>query len=112
MAPSGNLAPPPSGLERVRHELLTALHFGRLTPGDRAPSVRRLADMTGMNRKTIHRAYTRLAAEGLLDLRPGSGTFIADEINGRPSSVGELQRALNRCRASADINRYRLPGWT
>ena len=39
--------PPRSGLERVRHELLTALHFGKLSPGDRAPSVRRLADLTG-----------------------------------------------------------------
>jgi hypothetical protein len=85
-----------SGLERVRHELLTALHFGKLNPGDRAPSVRRLADMTGMNRKTIHRAYTRLASEGFLDLRPGSGTYIAES-----APVNDLLGAVGRCRATA-----------
>jgi hypothetical protein len=85
-----------SGLERVRHELLTAMHFGKLNPGDRAPSVRRLADQTGMNRKTIHRAYTRLASEGFLDLRPGSGTYIAES-----APVNDLLGAVGRCRATA-----------
>jgi len=91
MAPSGlSQTQPTKGLDRVRRELLTALQFGQLTPGDQVPSVRRLADQTGMNRKTVHRAYRRLAREGLLDLRPGSGTFVA-----------ELLAAANRCRATA-----------
>ncbi|NIL99467.1 MAG: GntR family transcriptional regulator [Acidobacteria bacterium] len=96
MAASPNPRTGKSGLERVRHELLTALHFGKLSPGDRAPSVRRLADLTGMNRKTIHRAYTRLANEGFLDLRPGSGTYIAES-----APVNDLLGAVSRCRATA-----------
>jgi len=96
MAATPNPRTGKSGLERVRHELLTALHFGKLSPGDRAPSVRRLADLTGMNRKTIHRAYTRLAREGLLDLRPGSGTYIAES-----APVSDLLSAVSRCRATA-----------
>ena len=96
MAASPNPRTTKSGLERVRHELLTALHFGKLNPGDRAPSVRRLADLTGMNRKTIHRAYTRLASEGFLDLRPGSGTYIAES-----APVNDLLGAVSRCRATA-----------
>ena len=96
MAASPNLRATKSGLERVRHELLTALHYGKLNPGDRAPSVRRLADLTGMNRKTIHRAYTRLAGEGFLDLRPGSGTYIAES-----APVNDLLGAVGRCRATA-----------
>ena len=96
MAATPNPRAAKSGLERVRHELLTALHFGKLTPGDRAPSVRRLADLTGMNRKTIHRAYTRLAREGFLNLRPGSGTYIAES-----APVNDLLGAVSRCRATA-----------
>lgn len=84
-------------LERVRHELLTALHVGKLAPGDRVPSVRRLAHRTGLNKKTIHRAYTHLAREGLLDLRPGRGTFITEE----PIPAAELVAAVNRSRALA-----------
>jgi hypothetical protein len=56
-----------------------------------------------MNRKTVHRAYRRLAREGLLDLRPGSGSFIADEVpdelNRTP--LGELVLSANRVRAAA-----------
>lgn len=102
MAPTRMLRRPTSGIERVRHELLMAMHFGKLTPGDRAPSVRRLALRTGMNRKTIHRAYTRLAGEGLLEVRPGSGTFIS-KSNGREDAAPakDLLAAANRCRAFA-----------
>lgn len=104
MSPNSNGIPARNGVERVRHELLTALHFGKLGPGDRVPSVRRLADVTGMNRKTVHRAYRRLAEEGLLDLRPGSGTFIADRIGGGggPASIADLLLAVNRSRAAAE----------
>ncbi len=103
MAPSRHPKPSHRGLDRVRDQILTALHFGRLHPGGRVPSVRRLADLTGMNRKTVHRAYRRLAREGLLDVRPGSGTFIA-ESNGRATtapSTTDLLRSINRCRAEA-----------
>lgn len=100
MAPSTLPRRPALGIERVREHLLTSLHLGRLTPGDRVVSVRRLADITGMNRKTVHRAYRELAREGFLEARPGAGTYIAD-----PATPGagerELLRAANRCRAEA-----------
>lgn len=99
MAPSFN-AHARSSLERVRHQFLTALHLGKLLPGDRVPSVRRLADMTGLNRKTVHRAYQLLANEGLLDLRPGSGTFIA-AVGESPTPIAELLLAANRSRVTA-----------
>ena len=103
MAPTRPLRPGINGLERVRAQLLTSLHLGKLRPGERAPSVRRLAEQTGLNRKTVHRAYQALAEEGLLELRPGSGSFVSDDgagSPGRPSSA-ELLRAANRCRAEA-----------
>lgn len=91
-----------TAVDRVRHELLTALHFGKLTPGDRAPSVRGLARRTGMNRKTVHRAYVHLAEEGLVDLRPGSGTFISQGLTSSSDTrVNELLAAANRCSAKA-----------
>ncbi len=97
---------------QVRHQLLTGLHIGRLIPGGRAPSVRRLADITGLNRKTVHRAYTRLAQEGMLDLRPGSGTFISESINSEAAdpgaaSITALLDAAESCGAIA--RSLRLP---
>ena len=103
MAPSTSSKTAGNGLERVRAQLITSLHLGSLRPGDRVPSVRRLADLTGMNRKTVHRAYQTLAEEGLLHLRPGSGTFLSNgrrEGEDRPVA-DELLRATNRWRAEA-----------
>lgn len=90
-------------LERVRSYLVAALHSGRLRPGDRVPSVRRMAALTGMDRKTAHRAYVKLAREGLLDLRVGSGTYLAEVKAGpsRPVPTSDLLGAANRSRAEA-----------
>jgi DNA-binding transcriptional regulator YhcF (GntR family) len=103
MAPS--LAPqrPRAAVEHVREHLLTALHVGQLAPGDRVTSVRRLADLTGVNRKTVHRAYQQLAREGFLVPRPGAGTFVAEARADGADRRGELDllRAVNHCRAEA-----------
>jgi len=78
---------------------MTSLHLGRLRPGDRVASVRRLADITGMNRKTVHRAYRVLADEGMLDVRPGAGTYVARSL--APHGHDALMHAVNRCRTEA-----------
>lgn len=100
MAPTNAAARAGHGTEKVREHLMTSLHLGRLRPGDRVASVRRLADITGLNRKTIHRAYGALAKEGFLAVRPGAGTFVAHS-----SSLGRSQDALlhavNLCRVEA-----------
>lgn len=103
MAPTSVTRTTTTGTERIRARLLTALHVGKLRPGDRVPSVRRLAELTGLNRKTVHRAYTTLAREGLLDVRPGSGTYVTDERGATPKepSTRDLVAAVNRCRAEA-----------
>lgn len=99
MAPRTGVPRANQGTEKVREHLMTSLHLGRLRPGDRVASVRRLADITGLNRKTVHRAYGALAKEGFLAVRPGAGTFVADShIHGRQDA---LTHAVNRCRAEA-----------
>lgn len=93
----------PDSTARVRGYLVAALHSGRLKPGDRVLSVRRLADTLRLDRKTVHRAYRKLGAEGLLEMRSGSGTFVVD--TGTPTAArpraSELVVAVNRCRALA-----------
>jgi DNA-binding transcriptional regulator YhcF (GntR family) len=64
--------------EQAREQLLTALHMGKLGPGDRLPSVRQLALRNGINMKTAMSIYRRLNEEGYVDLRAGSGAYISD----------------------------------
>ena len=71
MAPTNAATRLGQGTEKVREHLMTSLHLARLPPGDRVASARRLADITGLNRKTVHRAYGALVREGFLDVRPG-----------------------------------------
>lgn len=48
-----------------------------LAPGEKLPSIRRLAATMGLSPSTIAEAYDRLAAEGLIRSRPGSGFFVS-----------------------------------
>ncbi|MEP9361750.1 PLP-dependent aminotransferase family protein [Nocardioides sp. CN2-186] len=59
--------------ERIRG----LVHDGTLTRGDRLPSSRALASDLGVSRSVTEQAYEQLVAEGWLETRHGSGTFVA-----------------------------------
>lgn len=48
-----------------------------LTPGARLPSIRAMAETSGVARSTVVEAYDRLAAEGAIRSRPGSRFYVA-----------------------------------
>ncbi len=64
--------------EQAREQLLTALHLGKLRAGDRLPSVRQMSQHCAINIKTAFSIYQRLSEEGYIELRMGSGAYIAD----------------------------------
>ena len=61
---------------------------GQLRPGDPFPSVRVLSQTCKVNPNTAHKAVADLTRRGLLEVRPGIGTVVA-----------EVPRALPRERA-------------
>jgi len=50
---------------------------GRLGPETRLPATRLLAQQLGVGRNTVIAAYDQLLAEGYIEARPGSGTWVA-----------------------------------
>lgn len=64
--------------EQAYFQLLTALHMGKVRPGDRLPSVRQVARRNSINLKTAFAIYKRLQDEGYVTLRTGSGAFVSD----------------------------------
>lgn len=68
-----------------------ALRVGALAPGDRLPTAKAVVEAIAINPNTVHKAYRELEREGLVEARPGKGTFVLHTL-GRPDSVAD--RAL------------------
>lgn len=71
---------------------------GELAPGEALPSVRELAEKVGVAPMTVSQVYADLKAAGLIDTRPGSGTFVSDSHHARlagRADVGELHRQID-----------------
>lgn len=65
-----------------------------LTPGDRLPSIRVLARTMQVSTSTVVEAYERLAADGVIHSRPGSGFYVAGPL--APFSLAEVGPRLDR----------------
>ena len=62
--------------DRLRQGILA----GTLPAGARLPPTRALAEELGVARQTVVLAYERLASEGYVRARTGSGTFVAPDL--------------------------------
>ncbi|MFK8253861.1 aminotransferase-like domain-containing protein [Ancylobacter terrae] len=69
-------APMPGRTEMVMQTIRRMIASHALAPGDRLPSIRKLAREKGVSPSTVVEAYNRLAAEGLIRPRPGSGFYV------------------------------------
>jgi GntR family transcriptional regulator len=58
--------------------LCAQIRDGRLMPGEQLPTLREMAEATGLNVNTVRAVYRRLEQRGLIDSQQGSGTFVAD----------------------------------
>jgi DNA-binding transcriptional MocR family regulator len=65
-----------------------------LTPGAKLPSIRSVAANMRVSKSTVVEAYDRLAAEGVIRSRPGSGFYSAAPL--APLSLAELAPRLDR----------------
>src|SRR5690242_6723080 len=63
---------------QISAQLQASVTGGVLCAGDRLPSSRDLAATLGVSRTVVTNAYARLFAEGWLEGRHGSGTYVAD----------------------------------
>ncbi|CAO3438590.1 aminotransferase-like domain-containing protein [Azospirillum argentinense] len=66
----------------------------RLSPGDRLPSIRRFATAMGVSPSTVVEAYDRLAADGVIRSRPGSGFYVSGTLP--PLALAEAEPRRDR----------------
>lgn len=84
---------------------------GGLTPGDRLPATRTLADEIGVSRTTVIDAVERLVAEGLLESRVGSGTYVSEALVGRlePKPLPVRDTAIKAIARLSHATRHAIP---
>jgi GntR family transcriptional regulator / MocR family aminotransferase len=97
-------------LDRSRPDSLTtqmvdqirdAIRCARIAPGSRLPSSRRLSEQLAISRNTVMRAYDLLLMEGIVESRPASGIYVAEQ-QPRPAATAAPA-------AAADDQMLRMP---
>jgi GntR family transcriptional regulator len=96
--PSSGVPPYLQLAQQVRQALLA----GVLVPGDQLPTVREVVTRVAVNPNTVFKSYRELEREGLVQGRPGSGTFVLRRPDGPPPAThARLAKGLARWVESA-----------
>ena len=85
---------------QLERELRDAIRSGRLTPGERLPSSRVLAEELGLSRGVVQECYAQLLAEGFLTARTGSGTSVAAAALEEPTAAVDAGLSFTRWRGT------------
>ncbi|MGI5893588.1 MAG: GntR family transcriptional regulator [Candidatus Merdivicinus sp.] len=72
--------------QQIRNQIVLGIGSGKLKPNESLPSVRQLAEDTGVNSMTVNKAYTLLKNEGYIVIDRRQGARIRPEPeNGLPN---------------------------
>ncbi|MEV4630039.1 GntR family transcriptional regulator [Micromonospora sp. NPDC049523] len=87
------------------HQVRQAMRLGLLREGDRLPTVKDVVAKVAINPNTVLKAYRELEYEGLVQPRPGVGTFVTRTLSDESLAAHgplrqELEQWLTRARAA------------
>ena len=71
--------------EEIIAQIKSLIDSGHLIHGARLPGERELAQMFGVSRPSVREALRALSLLGIVENRPGSGTYLSDSANRWPS---------------------------
>jgi GntR family transcriptional regulator len=82
---------------QIAQQVRQALVAGVLSPGDQLPTVKEVVTQLAINPNTVFKGYRELEHEGLVEGRPGAGTFVLRRPPGPPPGThAALARSLGR----------------
>ena len=82
-------------IRQIYEQLRSKILKGDLHPGEKLPSTREMASNINVSRNVILQAYEQLTAEGYVESREGSGTYVAE---------GACYKEFNKISANFDIH--------
>lgn len=91
-------------IQQIFDNISQMIFCGQLSPGEKLPPERELAQKLGISRGTIKRAYFRLAQANMIEIRQGSGSYVLASGNAletnRKKEAGEIvEEAVTKLQA-------------
>lgn len=83
--------------------LCSLISDGSFEPGEQLPTLREMAQASGLNVNTIRAVYQRLEQRGLIESQQGSGTFVA-RTSARGTAVGTIAASAARAARENGVN--------
>lgn len=74
---------------RVARRIAELIASGEAAPGDKLPSERDLAEMLKVSRPSVREAMIALEVSGLIEVRTGSGIYVAEQTSPEPFVVAD-----------------------
>lgn len=87
---------------QIRNQVVIGIAQGQLAPGEKLPTIRALAEESGINMMTVSKAYQILKSEGYITTDRRSGAVIAPrkEAVASEENLAALKLALSELRLS------------
>jgi GntR family transcriptional repressor for pyruvate dehydrogenase complex len=92
--------------QAATEELLRLIRAGEFRPGERLPTERGLMELFGVGRNTVREAVHALAAQGIVDVRPGRGVTVRS-VTSEMAVDGRAVSALLDDKAVTDLYEFR-----
>jgi len=94
--------------QQIRNQVVLSIASGELSPGEKLPAVRALAEEAGINMMTASKAYQLLKAEGYITTGRRDGAMVRLPEGGAPQATIEGLR-LRLCELRlAGLNRAEI----
>ncbi|MDD6887580.1 MAG: GntR family transcriptional regulator [bacterium] len=90
--------------QQIRNQIVIGIASGALRGGERLPTIRALAEESGVNMMTVSKAYQLLRQEGYIRADRRSGTIVCAG-EGRPPVPAKTMETLRLC-----LSELRLAG--
>lgn len=80
--------------QQIRNQIVVGIASGQLSPGERLPATRALAEDLGVNTMTVSKAYQQLRQEGYVITDRRSGVMVRQRATGVPAVPEETVKGL------------------
>ncbi|AMW99000.1 MULTISPECIES: GntR family transcriptional regulator [Rummeliibacillus] len=79
---------------QIADHLSSQIVRGEIKPGEKLPSVREMAIVSGVNPNTVQRTYSEMERMGIVETKRGQGTFVIQNEEIVDSLKTQLQREI------------------